>query len=265
MTDEAFLRLKAKDFRGAAKRIEDIDLPRVGKMIGVGEDEIHAVLDVEASGGGFDKRGRPKILFEPHVFYRNLSGQARAIAVAKGLAYPEWKKEYPLDSYPRFLQALEIDEAAAIRACSWGASQILGENYVAAGYDSPQAMVVDFCEDEDNHLEAMINFIIANRLDDDLRAHRWAAFARGYNGPRYAENNYHTKLEAAFNWWRTKPDTPWVPDMPVEPLPKPQEPIPDLPAPEHPMPAPWPRKGPVFELYMDLMGKFGDHMSSEGA
>jgi hypothetical protein len=35
-------------FKGAAKRIEDVDLPRIGHMIGVGEDKIHAVLDVES-------------------------------------------------------------------------------------------------------------------------------------------------------------------------------------------------------------------------
>lgn len=54
-------------WKGKAKRIEDIDLPRIGAMIGVGEDEIHAVLDVESAGSGFDSKGRVKMLFEPHV------------------------------------------------------------------------------------------------------------------------------------------------------------------------------------------------------
>ncbi len=65
-----------------------IDLPRVGHQIGVGEDEIHAFMDVEASGSGFDDRGRPKMLFEPRVFYRNLRGPKRDQAVKEGLAYP---------------------------------------------------------------------------------------------------------------------------------------------------------------------------------
>jgi hypothetical protein len=65
------------EFRGPAKRLDDIDLPRIGHEIGVGEDEIHAVLTVESSGSGFDAKGRPKMLFEPHVFYRNLSGANR--------------------------------------------------------------------------------------------------------------------------------------------------------------------------------------------
>lgn len=257
-----FAALKAAGFRGIAKRIEDLDLPRIGHMIGVGEDEIHAVMDVEAAGSGFDGQGRPKILYEPHVFYRNSSGSARALAVAKGLAYAVWKPgSYPKDSYPRFLAALDIDETAAIKACSWGLSQILGENFVAAGYDTPQDMVVDFAADEDNHLEAMVRFIKANRLDDELRAHNWAGFARGYNGVRYRENRYDEKLAAAYAWWSKKPDTPWSPDMPEDPLPAPVTPVTPPPAPS-PLP---PRSGPVWEAYQRLATYFGDPPPKETA
>jgi hypothetical protein len=31
-----------------------------------------------------------------------------------------------------------------------------------------------------------------------MRDRRWSDFARRYNGPRHAENNYHGKLEAAY-------------------------------------------------------------------
>ncbi|WP_348631016.1 N-acetylmuramidase domain-containing protein, partial [Mesorhizobium sp. M4B.F.Ca.ET.215.01.1.1] len=89
-------------FKGAARRLDDTALPRLGAIIGVGEDEVHAFLDVETRGHGFDAQGRPLILFEPHVFYRNLSGAARTEAIAQGLAYPRWgERPYPSDSYPR--------------------------------------------------------------------------------------------------------------------------------------------------------------------
>jgi hypothetical protein len=98
------------NFKGAAKRIEDIDLPLIGREIGVGEDEIHAVLDVESAGSGFDKQGRPKMLFEPHIFWRELGpGAKRDKAAAAGLAYPKWKRNYPPDSYPRLAKAMAID------------------------------------------------------------------------------------------------------------------------------------------------------------
>lgn len=208
-----------RTFKGAAKRLDDIDLPRIGARIGVGEDEIHAFMDVEAAGSGFDSQGRPKMLFEPHVFYRNLSGAQRATAVARGLAYRDWVSgKYPSDSYPRLLRAMEINETAALKSASWGLGQILGENHAAVGYATPQAMVAAFMEDEEKHLEAIVQFLIANKIDDDLRAHRWAEVARVYNGPAYKKHNYHGRMAAAFAKWQKIRDTPWPPDAPpVEP------------------------------------------------
>lgn len=204
------------DFIGAAKRIEDIDLPRIGHMIGVGEDEVHAVLDVEANGVGFDAINRPKALYEPHIAYRISSGATRSKLVNLGLAYPRWgAKPYPKDSYPRIMNAMKIDSDIALRSTSWGLGQILGENHRAAGYLTAEAMVKDFMADEDNHLEAMINFIKANKIDDDLRRHDWKGFARVYNGPRYYVNQYDKKLAAAYARWSKIADTPWTPDQPV--------------------------------------------------
>lgn len=202
------------DFKGKAKRLDDIDLPRIGRLIGVGEDEIHAVIDVEAAGGGFDALGRPKMLFEPHVFYRELGEAKRRVAVAQKLAYPRWgEKPYPNDSYPRLLLAMKIDRPAALRSASWGMGQILGTNCKAAGYATAEDMVLDFLDDEERHLRAMVNFIISEGLDDDLRRHDWSGFARGYNGPGYAKHGYHTKLAAAYAKWARIKDTPYDPKV----------------------------------------------------
>lgn len=202
-----------KGFKGEAKRLDDVDLPRIGHQIGVGEDELHAFMDVEAAGSGFDSQGRPKMLFEPHVFYRNLTGAKRDRAVREGLAYPKWgEKPYPKDSYPRLKKAMLIDETAALKAASWGLTQILGENFSMVGYETVQAMVAAFMEDEENHLDAMVKFLIAAGIDDDLRAHRWEIVARVYNGPGYAKHNYHGRMAAAYAKWAKIPDTPWSPD-----------------------------------------------------
>lgn len=203
------------NFNGPQHRLVDTDLPRIGALIGCGEDEIHAFLDVETRGGGYDRQGRPKMLFEPHKFYGHTSGKARARAVAAGLAYPNWgEKPYPADSYPRLLAATEIDAEAALKSASWGIGQVLGENHVAAGYDTVEAMVRGFVDlGEAEQLEAAVRFIKANRLDDELRTHNFAAFARGYNGPLYAEHGYHLKLAAAFKKWAAIRDTPWSPTI----------------------------------------------------
>jgi len=206
------------NFHGKAKRLDDIDLPREGAYLGVGEDEVHAILDVESAGTGFDSRGRPKMLFEPHIFYRLLGkGSERDRAVKSGLAYPRWKRDYPKDSYPRLLRAMVINTEIALQSASWGLGQVMGFNHIAAGYLSAQEMVTAFLDDEEIHLRAMLKFIKTNRLDDELRRHDWAGFARGYNGPGFAKNKYDTKLAAAFAKWQRIKDTPWEAEVKVAP------------------------------------------------
>nr|WP_292536301.1 N-acetylmuramidase family protein [Mesorhizobium sp.] len=226
-------------FKGAARRLDDLDLPKLGANIGVGEDEIHAFLDVETSGHGFDAQGRPVILFEPHVFYRNLAGAARAKAVAAGLAYAKWgEKPYPRDSYPRLKAACAIDETAALRSASWGLGQVLGENFRAAGFATVQAMVEAMMADEALQLAAAVNFIAANRLDGKLRRHDWAGFAKGDNGASYAKNAYDTRLAEAFRKWSGIRDAPAAaPAQPPAPV---AIEIRDTPAPPAPVPIPQP-------------------------
>ncbi len=199
------------NFTGAAKKLDDIDLPTIGAQIDVGEDEIHAFLDVETRGGGFDSKGRPKMLFEPHVFYRELKDPAqRDKAVRSGVAYKRWgAQKYPKDSYPRLKNAIRINKVAALRSCSWGLGQVMGFNHKLAGYYNVEAMVVKFLEDEEYHLQAAIDFIISTGLDDELRRHDWAGFAKGYNGSQYAKHGYHLKLAAAFKKWQGIRDTPF--------------------------------------------------------
>lgn len=208
------------NFKGRAERLKDTDLPMHGHKIGVGEDEIHAVLDVECRGSGFDAQGRPAMLFEPHIFYRELSPSQRDIAVRRGLARKRWKRDYPKDSYPRLARAMAINENAALRSASWGLGQVMGFNCELAGYPTAKDMVFAFMESEGNQLGGMITFIKNAGLDDELRAHDWHGFARGYNGKSYASHGYHTKLARAYAKWSKIKDTPWTPqatETPQEP------------------------------------------------
>lgn len=187
------------DFTGAARRRSPQAFARAARLLGCEVATVQAVVDVEASGNGFDASGRPKALYEPHKFWKHASPAERKKAAKLGIAYPKWRKgNYPKDSYPRISQACAINETAALKATSWGLPQILGENFEAAGFDSPQDMAAAFCESEDAQIEAMANFVKSQGLDRHLRSKNWAAFARGYNGPAYAEHNYHGKLAAAY-------------------------------------------------------------------
>ncbi|MGR3821632.1 MAG: N-acetylmuramidase domain-containing protein [Salipiger marinus] len=133
------------------------------------------------------------------------------------MAYPKWgERPYPVSAdarYALFARMAAIDERAAIRSCSWGLPQMMGFNASLCGYDTGRAMVEDFAQDEEHQLDAMVTFIVAAGLDDELRRHDWRGFARGYNGPGYATHGYHTRLADRFRWWQGKPDTPWSPGM----------------------------------------------------
>lgn len=190
-------------FRGKARRLDAWDYGRMARDLRLTEDIVRAVVEVEAAGSGFDDHGRIRMLFEPHVFWRELGeGQQRSRAETAGVAYQKWgAAPYPLDSYPRLERAMAIDRGDALRSASWGLGQIMGFNHKIAGYPTVESMVEDFRDDEERHLAAMLRFIRSEGLDDDLRELRWEGFARGYNGAGYAKNGYHLKLAAAYRKW----------------------------------------------------------------
>lgn len=206
-------------FRGTAKQMDDKDIGRIAHMIGVGEDPIRAFMDVEASGEGFDSKGRPKMLRETHRFWDNLGpGPKRDRAAKLGLATPKWVKNYPADSYPDLGKMMGIDETAALESCSWGFEQCMGENYKLAGFPTVQMFVKAHMADEENHLLAMVHFIKASGIDDDLRRldkmkrvspDDCRSVVRVYNGKGYEKNNYHTKFANRLNYWKGRADTNW--------------------------------------------------------
>jgi hypothetical protein len=188
-------------FTGAARpRSPDI-LRQVAMSLAVETAVIGAIVSVETSGSGFDAHSRPKALFEPHRFYKELAGDPAKLqaAVAAGLAYPKWgERPYPPDSYDRIDRAMQIDETAALRATSWGLGQILGSNHALCGYDAPQAMVAAFAETEDAQILGMAGYLRACDLVGAMRARDWAGLAKGYNGTAYRANHYDTRLASAY-------------------------------------------------------------------
>ncbi|WP_435167106.1 N-acetylmuramidase family protein [Falsirhodobacter sp. 1013] len=186
-------------FKGRAERLTDYALSEISALIGVGEEELSAVMKVEAAQGGFDPQGRPRMIFEPHIFWRELPSAKRKGAERAGLAHPVWgMKARPGDSYGTLALAMMLDPVAALRSAAWGMGRIIGCHHKAAGYDTVQAMVAAFMDQEAAQLEGMVRFIQSEGLDDDLRRHDWSAFARGYNGAGYAAQGFHTKLAAAY-------------------------------------------------------------------
>lgn len=165
--------------------------------LGVELATVKAVAEVESTGDGFLNTGEPKILFERHVFSRETGGKYDQ-------AYPDISNPnaggYGLVSqqHARLQKAAALDRDAALKSASWGRFQIMGFNYIPAGFKTLQAFINAMYRSEDEHLKAFVTFIKSEGLAPYLRRHDWAGFARRYNGPAYAQNSYDKKLAAAY-------------------------------------------------------------------
>ncbi|AHG21267.2 peptidoglycan-binding protein [Chania multitudinisentens RB-25] len=178
------------------------DYQRVVELLGVPGAVVQAVAEVESAGAGMLPDGRPKILFERHVFRRLLLEKGVKVdglpadlvnRVAGG--YSSGAAEHD-----RLARAVEIERECALQSCSWGAFQIMGYHWNLLKYPNLQAFINAMYNSEADQLEAFVRFINANSaLVKALRALDWAAFAKGYNGAGYASNNYDKKMAAAFS------------------------------------------------------------------
>lgn len=190
-----------RSFIGPASKMSAGAFRQAADILTVTEAHVRAVSSVEALGSGYLASGRPKILFEAHKFSaatgRKYDGSHPNISSRK------WNKllygaggEH---QYARLAIALKLNETAALASASWGAFQILGSNFEAAGYPSVQAFVYASCQSEDEQLFGFCSFVKSNSgMHRALKAKDWATFARLYNGPGYKQNAYDTKLATAF-------------------------------------------------------------------
>lgn len=192
------------NFVGTGRRLAQGDVGDAARAIGIQTAVLLAFLEVEAAGRGFDGKNRPKMLFEPHVFWRNLAGRLRDTAAAAGIAYAKWRRDYPADSYPRLSRAIGIAKESGFRSASYGLPQILGENFKAAGFSSAEQMFSTMKQGEREQLLAMVALLkswgLATHLTgkDFSNADSWRPAVSRYNGKGYEANNYHVKAAAAF-------------------------------------------------------------------
>lgn len=173
--------------------------------LGVPVASILAVNEVESRGHGFLADGRPVILFERHVMYRQLE-QAGLDAAALAERYPNIVNHQRggyvggAAEHARLSTAIGINRECAMESASWGLFQIMGYHWQHLGYESADAFVGAMGRSEDEHLVAFIRFIEADAvLHKSLKGRKWAEFARLYNGPAYKDNLYDVKLARAYD------------------------------------------------------------------
>lgn len=186
--------------------ITEADYKRAANELGVEVAVIKAVKEVETGGrGGFLSPGRPVILFEGHIFWKELvKRNIDPLQYARGneeILYQKWTKSHYLGGtkeYYRLERAINIDRDSALCSASWGLFQIMGFNYKSCGCKSIEEFVSKSKQSEGDQLDLFVEFIKSNKLEEYLREKDWAGFARKYNGPSYSENNYDEKLEKAY-------------------------------------------------------------------
>ncbi len=204
--------------------------------LGVDVASVRAVASVESNGKGLFQDGRPAILFERHIFYRELLQKRTAeernriklenptvigdklnAMIASGnravkIAMEQLVMSKPsicnpsaggyvggMKEYDRLEKAKVIDSEAAHRSCSWGAFQVMGFHAEMLGFQNVFEMV-EKAQTEAGQLEIFILFIEKNpSLLKALRMKNWALFAQLYNGPAYKKNQYDLKMASAYN------------------------------------------------------------------
>lgn len=188
----------ALEFSGPATRFTDEAIEQAAKKLGCAVAAVRAVIEVE-SHGGFLPDGRPKILFERHYFSRLTKGKFNQsnpdISATKWGGYKGGAAEHD-----RLGRAIKLNREAALRSASWGAFQIMGDNYKICGFSNVEDFVKAMVAGEPQQLDAFVQFVKKSGLDDELRRLDWRGFARGYNGPAYEQNRYHLKLDAAYRF-----------------------------------------------------------------
>lgn len=168
---------------------------------------LRAVATVEAgAAGAFNDDGTPVVLFERHKFERHTGGRFHGATLPNGkadwslISWPTWGGYGPSSiQHAKLAHAVTLDREAALKSASFGLFQILGENYAAAGFPVLQDFVNAMYLDVDEHLRALVMFIRSNpRLHQAIRARDWPVVAFNYNGPRFMENRWDSKMQAAY-------------------------------------------------------------------
>lgn len=180
-----------------ANAVTEADLVACSARLGCTVKQLRAVAAVESSGGGFDRLGRPKILFERHLFHRLTKGRwtPTTFSQAKGGGYAA-------SSWDKLMAACARDPDAAFGACSWGKFQVLGMHWDKLEYPSSWSLAWSTVQSEGDHYELLARYIEKFGLTAMLRKisanpEDCRPFALGYNGPAYERFGYHTKIAAA--------------------------------------------------------------------
>ncbi len=189
----------AMNFNTNARELTEDMYVSAAKALNCEVAAVKAVVMTESQiTGPFDSKGRPTILYERHYFRRLTQGKYdHSNPDISGPRYAHYGK-FSLQ-YERLNKAIELDRHAALQSASWGAFQIMGENFSTAGYASVEKFV-EGMNTLSGQVYAFVNHISNTpSLLNAIRNKNWASFAYYYNGSGYKEKHYDTQMAANYN------------------------------------------------------------------
>ena len=188
--------------------ISDEDYENAANELGIEVEVVKAIRDVETNGSGYVFSNHPAILFEGHVFWKELKKCKKDPYDFNDsdILYPSWDANHYVSGvaeYVRLKKARNINNDAANASASWGLFQIMGNNYKACGCDSVETFVERMCMSQSEQLKLFVEFIKYHGMQKYLKPVKpggiqWAEFARRYNGKGYEKNKYHIRLKEAY-------------------------------------------------------------------
>ncbi|MBB5408623.1 hypothetical protein HDG34_002560 [Paraburkholderia sp. HC6.4b] len=187
-------------------------------QLGVEVAAIKAIVQQESQGHPFLKNGLPPILYERRHFF-DLAVEKQSVAEkesntnVKGAKAPPKKKARPKNPYPAYpdlcfkgaddygpdglhqyeklVRAAALDFEIALKACSWGGFQILGEYYAGCDCSTVFEFANKFMSGTDGQAKIFVSFMKNMKAVAvvGLKNHDWEKVAAGYNGKNWQTHN----------------------------------------------------------------------------
>jgi len=173
-------------------------IEEIAKRLGCEARQIQAVAKVESSGASYDKNGRPKILYERHLFHKATKGVASPSLYSNAI-----RGGYNEDSWFKLGLACAVDVDAAFGSVSWGRFQVLGKWWKELKFESPFHLAASTIENEAGHYELLARYVEGFGMKEEIRMISakeadCRPFAKGYNGVAYDDGDYDGKIARAY-------------------------------------------------------------------
>lgn len=193
------------------EKISKEDIEDLSKALGCEYAALMAVREIESGGySSFTQEGRPKALFEGHIFWQQLNklgfNPLSYQPTNKEILYPRWTKQYYLGGdreYDRIQQAWRISPKATMLSTSLGMFQIMGFNWVYTSCCNVGEYWKRSFLSEKSQLSLFGELLKSQGLIKYLINKDWKTFAKLYNGSGYSQNQYDSKLQKAYNKYKS--------------------------------------------------------------